>query len=69
MRVSLIIRRIVGCCHVSSSYTTVLRHVIDQMTDKRNSWNRLSREQKRDVIAQVVYTHKSNRDLFTTFRF
>jgi len=53
------VRMIVGRCNVSESLPAVLRYVRSRLA--QGAWDRLAREQRRDLIGQVCRQHLENR--------
>jgi hypothetical protein len=59
-----IISMIVDRCHVADSYPQVLRYVISRMKRGKKQWREATREQRREVVRELVDTHKANRELY-----
>ena len=56
------ITMLVGRCHVSDSYVEVLRYVRSRI--KRGAWCELSREQRREIVRDVIAEHRANRECY-----
>ena len=54
------IANIVGRCHVSDRFSEVLRYLITCM--KRGAWKTMDRKLRREIVAEIVKTHKRNQD-------
>ena len=62
---SIIIRNIVGRCHVGDTNREVIRYVISRMKHGYQTFKTLPREQRKDFLRQIVQDHKDNRELYS----
>ena len=65
-RPDLMIRQIVGRCHVGDPYRAVLREVIGSITNGKRQWRAVGRDQRRLCVAMIVHEHNENR---ATYRY
>lgn len=60
----LIIRQIVGRCHVGDGYLNVLRYTISRLKDDMESYRSMSRHDRREFVRLVFDCHQQNRGLY-----
>jgi hypothetical protein len=56
------IDQIVSRCHVGQSNRQVIKYFRSRL--KCGAWSKLSREQRKDIIRQVIQCHSGNQDLY-----
>jgi len=58
------IRKMVGRCHVSDSYETVIRYVISKMVDGFKTYRELSTANKAFIVEVAIDVHNQNREQY-----
>jgi len=58
--------RLVGQCHVGSTNKQVFQYVISKMKHGRKTWLAVSKEERKEVLRELIRLHKENRDLYNS---
>lgn len=58
------LEQILGRLHVSASKTDAIRHVIDSLVHKRQTWQMIGREARRGMIREIIRIHEKNKQLY-----
>ena len=58
------IQFLVDKCHVGDSNRHVIKFVISRMKHGRETWLKLDRTQRRDVMREAIRAHSENRGLY-----
>ena len=64
VQVGGIVRQIVGRCYVGDSNRRVIRYTVSRLKHKYQTFKAMPREQRRDLMRQVIQAHRENRGLY-----
>jgi hypothetical protein len=60
----MMIRHLVGSCHVGQGYLRVLRYVLSRLVGRRRAFLSLSRTQRHKLVREVFRAHRANRRIY-----
>lgn len=61
---NLIIRQIVGRCHISDSNMSVIRYVISRLRDGHATFRAMAPSLRRQLLREIIQAHRGNQRLY-----